>query len=199
MKLIATLLFLTGCSNVLGNEYFVTIDPNFSKEDRESIIASVGEWQDALPDNLTVSSISVGTCAAAMMTDENRDTIPNPGTRREICIHAAQQAWVDSRASNTEGRPVLAITFRHDADDSADIYLPIDKVDIPMTNHQSITHELGHAMGLKHMQAGALMYWNLDDQSQTPTCDDAAQWLSIRHMSVKTRLCPNGGSFILSH
>ena len=86
--------------------------------------------------------------------------------------------------------------------DSADVYIQNDLSPLwseSNTYLEIVEHELGHAMGLRHIQANTLMYWEIAGDILTPTCDDAAQWFSIRGMPVMTEECPQGGTFTYEH
>jgi hypothetical protein len=179
-----------GC-NVLSNSYSITIDPAFSRGQKADIIAAVEEWENQLPGVLTILAISTGPCT---------------GAGRELCIHrstlAAVTAQIDAINPNySHTGTYLANTRRDRFMDKAETDVS-DDYDSTFSGHtfqQVIAHELGHALGLEHIAGHNLMYWSTVDWSPTLTCDDVAQYLSLRSISTVTAQCPHGGSFTYYH
>ena len=52
--------------------------------------------------------------------------------------------------------------------------------DIDGAFFKTTAHETGHAMGLHHTAAGTVMCQDLDCAASAPTCDDLAQYCSLR-------------------
>lgn len=188
LSLLFLLPLMGGCSyNEIGISYRVFIDPAFDRGMKEEIVSAVSAWQDKLPD-LNIMSINVGDCS---------------GDRRDICIHASSEAVVRMMYSD-HGSHYLASTSRHHMSDSADTYLATDDMSMYDSGTQvwAIAHELGHAMGLDHIDGNGVnvMYWEANNQYHAlPSCDDAAQFYAIRGLSTKTEACPQGGSFTYFH
>ena len=191
MRLAALLSFasLAGCApalascNVLGEVYSVHVSPNFPQAYREAIDGALASWQALLPGDIEISDLTVDDCDA--------QPLPELGPERRICLRAVEDL----------GAIVTGRTYRYPLTDSSDIYISMSLTErMPDGGPQTdIAHELGHAFGLEHTQEGTVMYWEYSGQSSAPTCDDAAQFLAIRHMSVATTACPDGGSFTYFH
>jgi hypothetical protein len=166
-------LITTGCHARTGNTYRVIIDPNFSAENQELARSAVATWRSALGDELNIWSVEVGECHAS----------GSPG--RELCIHASTGAWLTSQFSyNVPGVHDYALTWRDVDNDSADTYVAVDLIS-GQSLQRSVTHELGHAMGLQHTQPGTLMFWFMNaDEALVPTCVDKLQWHQLRGMNT---------------
>ena len=177
------LLATAGCGDVLGVRYDVVVEPAFEVTQRAQVFAAVRSWERALP-LLTIQSERVGECT---------------GAEREVCFRASTEAWIQAKQGGAG--PYGATTSRHGESDSADVYVALDSDATLSADYlrQALAHEFGHAMGLEHVAGANLMYWEIHGEPAEPTCADAAQWLSIRHMDVRTELCPDGGSFTYYH
>jgi len=194
---------LPGCfGDTLGIHYNIVIDPNFSAVNQTYIRAAAEGWQNILGDYLDIMSIKVAPCSAGVIPTIGSEPpgnieIPDPGTMRELCFHPTTGDWISSKTSEPS---IVGLTYRHGPEDSADIYMPVDR-DSTLSSTawiETAAHEMGHGMGLEHTQQGTIMYWELDNVP-APTCNDAAQYLGIRHQSTITPECPQGGWYVWEH
>jgi hypothetical protein len=198
----AAAISTSGCfGDTLGIHYNVVIDSNFSDANKLYIRAAVQSWEDILGDNLDIISITEGSCSAGIIPTigslpPGNLEMPDPGTMREICFHPTTGDWINA---HTDEQSVIGLTYRHAPEDSADIYMPVDRDSTlsPADWTETAAHEMGHAMGLFHTTTG-IMFWELDNTPK-PTCVDSSQYLTIRHMSDITPECPEGGSWSYYH
>ena len=143
---------LAGCANLApGNHYALTIDPTLSLEDQSTATEAAHAWVDALHGELTID-VAIGACSS---------------NDREICVLPTYPG----RLMPGE----LANTTRYFAWDRADTYISPDS-----TGLTTITHELGHAMGLVHTGPGTVMCFATGCAAERPTHADAAQWRQTR-------------------
>jgi hypothetical protein len=163
------LLTSAGCSG-LGDHYTVTLDPTFTPAQQEAALDAANAWSRAVPVTLDVV---IAVCA---------------GRRAEnICIHSSDAATV-SKAMG-DGEMYLGATAGPNWKvDGAEIFIStaymvqIQSEEGAWLTQEVFAHEMGHAMGLVHVNGiGALMDKSAPDSSHGPVeAVDAEQWLLLR-------------------
>lgn len=162
---IAAALCLSACTNAEPppTGYSVAMDPAFTADQTEALVAAFEDWKAAIPElKLTYT---VAAC-----------TQPAP---QQVCVHPVT-------APPDTSQEIIGETYPGPAA-SADVYVFVDRmqpVGAATTQaqllQQTMAHELGHAMGLRHAAAGTLMAADAAEQSPTVTADDVAQFRSVR-------------------
>jgi hypothetical protein len=163
--LVASALFLWGCTNAEPppTEYSVAMDPAFTNDQTEALVAAFEDWKAAVP-QLTLS-YSIAACS-------------NPAPQ-QVCVHPVT-------APPDAALEIIGETYPGPSA-SANVYVFVDRMQ-PVGEatsqsalmQQTMAHELGHAMGLRHAASGTLMAANAVQQSPTVTGDDVAQFWAIR-------------------
>lgn len=182
-----THLTLNSDNQAPGQSYSVVIDSSFPEGVRNEIKASVDAWETALDGYLQVPSVSVGTC-----TNDQENV---------VCFHSAAPKDIEYMGQELG---VGGYANWNNQVSRGDVWLPTnitESTTLSMSTVEAImTHEIGHAFGLEHTQAGTVMFWEVSsDLAPAPTCSDVAQWFAVRNMgNPATTNCPNGGSFTLS-
>jgi hypothetical protein len=162
-------VLVAGCANHHGMTYTVTIDPAFSGEQTEGIIAATDAWQRAVP-GLTLMT-RVSTCGSD-------DT-------HAICF------FIDDAAPSSD---VVALTTwdSHCVDpagcaDQDDATTHVYRSKLPamataIVFQNMATHELGHAMTQdgSHLSTGNVMEPKLSNDAVGLTADDVAYFWSAR-------------------
>ncbi len=154
---LSALSALSACESAptLPLSYSVAIDPTFTSDEAESIVASLAEWRASVPElNLDASIAACG------------DASP-----QRVCI-APSFAAVDASDD------VVGSTYAG-ASDSATVVLYVNRIvamggDTPALREQTAAHEVGHSLGLKHTVAGELMAAFVTDQAPAITPADVA-------------------------
>ena len=172
------ILAIMGCVCPPAEHYTLNIDPQADETLQQSAISAINAWEEKLGKNV-MFDVRIADCN---------------GNDHEICVHF--ESLVDIRKQNTSNEIIIGYTTYYFGRDSADVYIPNDW-DNKLV--EDITHELGHAMGMNHTQAGTVMCWNASCASDGPSCGDIVQWTTMRGLSPFTVECPNGGSFRYEH
>lgn len=195
--IVIAFFFLMGC-NSPGTNYDVIIPDNIPTAWQQAMVQGCANWVDSLNTStlpLQLHPVIGGTCT---------------GAAYEICLHNSTEANNFSLAGSATLENTLALT-QVDYKQHSDIYISEDidaKENLtPFQQTQTMMHELGHAMGMFHTQPETLMCWaqtcalsTVEPDAVRPTCDDIAQWMSVRKQSDWNWIgCPYGGYFILEH
>jgi hypothetical protein len=163
--LLAAALCLSACTNAEPppTEYSVAMDPAFTDDQTEALVAAFENWKTAVPElKLTYA---IAAC-----------TSPAP---QQVCVHPVT-------APPDASMEIIGETYPGPSA-SANVYVFVDRMQ-PVGEatsesalmQQTMAHELGHAMGMRHTAAGTLMAANAVQQSPTVTADDVAQFWSVR-------------------
>jgi len=164
LLLLGSLLGVSACAGTPapGLSYSVAIDPAFTTDQTEAITAGIESWVASVPE-LHVT-YAIATCKS-----------PDPD---QVCMHpdAAPPDMSDDIVGDTQPT----------GDDGSAVLLYVDRVEAafprdPMKMlQQTATHEMGHALGLKHSATGTLMAADVQNQASTITPADIAQFWSVR-------------------
>jgi hypothetical protein len=152
---------VTGCATTPGEAYQLDIDPAFNLAQQVDIVAAVQDWEEKVPVHF---KIDVKACSGSHA--------------HQVCMHPGDPAQhgADGPASGW-----CALNW---GTDGGEIWL---SPSAPL--QQSATHELGHAMGLKHQGPGTEEYCASpivmaplpETAATTVQVGDVAQWYTVRH------------------
>lgn len=141
--------------------YGVSIDPRFTADEVDAITAGLEDWKTAVPE--LEFTYAVSACDSP--------------TAHQICIHPAYDP--PNPADDVIG------TTSPGASGDASILIYVDRIqatgwDVRSLTEQTMAHEAGHAIGLRHSGKGELMAPDVADQAHTVTPADVAQFWSVR-------------------
>ena len=163
--LVGSALFLSACTNTEPppTEYSVAVDPTFTPDQTDALVAAFENWKAAVPE-LTLT-YTIAAC-------------DNPAPQ-QVCVHPVT-------APPDAALEIIGETYPGPSA-SANVYVFVDRMQ-PVGEatsqaalmQQTMAHELGHAMGLRHAASGTLMAANAIEQSPTVTSDDVSQFWSLR-------------------
>lgn len=168
------ILGLVGCANKIPDHYVVGIDPGFSNVQKSNIITAIDRWGEILNGEMTYD-VQIGC-------DKEKDG--------RICIHATTIENIYNDCPNLKDEAgLLACTIAW-TNHGADIYIPTDDTIATETSLQVqiISHEFGHALGLKHTYQynetgeGAIMCANIGCATNFITCKDVQQYQWVHNM-----------------
>jgi hypothetical protein len=143
----------TGCAVSTGSEYEVRISTSLSPAQAEEVFAATGEWEKATGVRFRIVFSNQG-CESHCIN------IVPVASLSGIRVGEATRAFDDDRA-------VIRLLERLD--------------NSPETLHQTLLHELGHAMGLPHNEkTGTIMFGSKDGAATYITCQDVASYFQVR-------------------
>jgi predicted Zn-dependent protease len=166
---------LLSCNIEYGESYNVYIHPSFSSENIANIQEAEFDWTDQVGVNFHTI---IGECN--MDGDYNICIIPT--TDAQLSAITEENGWADGTIGVTRTN---ALQKTHA---NSKIYLSIDNYssDDYYLFRTMTEHELGHALGLKHVSnENALMF--PANNGNPITCDDVSQYGNLRGIVID---CP---------
>jgi hypothetical protein len=166
LLLIAT-ISLFNCNANAGEEYTLYIDPTFTEYEQSQILKAVSMWEDAVPVHFEIiyKYYDCGNGSHQIcMTPTTADNLKQYGT---------------------DSNPVVwGYTHRHYSSDNSNVQIAEEALNInPLYYRDTCTHEIGHALSLKHTAFGTAMSPSISKGSHVITCTDVKQYNDIRGIS----------------
>ena len=132
-----------------------TFGPEFADSSRCRIHSyRVGGSHSACPFNI-------------IMGDKVCDSV---NCQEDITIHQTTQQNITVAYAGDVGVTLFSVPYHG----WGNVYVPVG------WDGQVLRHELGHSLGLRHTEAGTIMCANVDCASQSITCADVNQYLTLR-------------------
>jgi hypothetical protein len=162
LALVAAALLLAGCSSPAAvTAYRVRIDPAFTADQVEAIMAGLDDWKVSLPE-LEVTA-DIGACGSP--------------SAHEACVGPAHDA-------RSPAADIIGLTTPQPSS-GATVIIYVDRIlalagDPHRLTEQTMAHELGHVMGLRHAPPGELMAATVSEQAHSVTAADVAQFWAVR-------------------
>lgn len=141
--------------------YTIEIDPALDAGQRAAVVDAIGGWVAAAPE-LRASIVFTSCTTIADSAEAVSDST--------ICVRAGSVADV----SRCAGIHRTGCTHAHDVAILTDFFTA-----------GIVGHELGHALGLVHTEAGTLMFPDDIAAGARPTVEDVAQYEALRGRSCR--------------
>jgi hypothetical protein len=181
-----------GCSDFQSSlSPYVEIDSSFTILEQGIIISALSAWEDSTP------SVSFPNVRIVDPAQIKKDWSDNPFTPTAFIFRSQVDACPMKYQGTLEAGTVAFTTQKERGDNNSFVC-----VDSMVENglslavwRETITHELGHVLGLHHLPApppggGALMFWQYGIHSaERPTCLDLQELQQVHPEAVVPENC----------
>jgi hypothetical protein len=166
---IALVLCASACDGKVlpTDEYTVYIDPAFDTK-IDDVLLGISEWETTAQANGQPLHIHpVIEYRMVQYDGESGEFSLHPDTLNQIEVLSGHSTYI-------------GYTMRDLGHDRADAFIGSDISD-PVEWYTTLKHEMGHCMGLVHVNANVIMYpgWG-SEVSRVVTCADVQQYASVR-------------------